>query len=80
MSTPRAEVWFKPLADGSRAVVLFNRSSGDTEISVTWQEIELSVQEAVVRDLWQKEDLGQFQNSFSAVVPSHGVVMVKITP
>ncbi|NIO49787.1 MAG: hypothetical protein GTN73_10195, partial [Candidatus Aminicenantes bacterium] len=33
-----------------------------------------------VRDLWAKKDLGRFQNSFSAVVPSHGVVMVKITP
>ena len=74
------EVWSKPLVDGSRGVVLFNRSSGDAEISVTWQEIELSVQEAAVRDLWEKKDLGRFQNSFSAVVPSHGTVMVKITP
>jgi alpha-galactosidase len=74
------EVWSKPLKDGSRAVVLFNRSSGDEKISVTWQEIELSEQEATVRDLWEKKDLGRFQNGFSAVVPSHGVVMVKITP
>jgi len=43
------EVWSKPLKDGSRAVVLFNRSSGDEKISVNWQEIELSVQEAVVQ-------------------------------
>jgi len=74
------EVWSKPLKDGSKAVVLFNRTSGDEKISVTWQEIELSAQEAAVRDLWEKKDLGQFQNSFSAVVPSRGVVMVKITP
>lgn len=74
------EVWSKPLKDGSRAVVLFNRTSGDAEISLSWQEIELSAHEAAVRDLWQKEDLGRFQSSFSAVVPPHGVVMVKITP
>jgi alpha-galactosidase len=74
------EVWSKLLKDGSRAVVLFNRRSGDAEITVTWQEIELSVQEAAVRDLWAKKDLGRFQDSFSAAVPSHGVVMVKITP
>jgi alpha-galactosidase len=74
------EVWSKPLRDGSRAVVLFNRSSGDTEISVSWQEIELSVEQAAVRDLWEKKDLGRFQNSYSVLVPSHGCVMVKITP
>jgi len=74
------EVWSKPLKDGSRAVILFNRSSGDEKISVSWQEIELSEQEATVRDLWEKKDLGRFQDSFSAVVPSHGAVMVKITP
>jgi alpha-galactosidase len=74
------EVWSKPLKDGSRAVVLFNRGSDEAEISVSWQEIELSVQEASVRDLWQKKDLGRFQESFSEEVPSHGVVMVKITP
>jgi len=74
------EVWSKPLKDRSRAVVLFNRSSSDGEISVSWQEIELSVQEAAVRDLWAKKDLGKFQNSYNAAVPSHGVVMVKITP
>jgi len=74
------EVWSKPLVDGSRAVVLFNRSSGDEKIQVSWQEIGLSVQEAAVRDLWEKKDLGRFQNSFSAVVPSHGAVMVKISP
>lgn len=30
------------------------------------------------RDLWQKKDLGMFKASFSAIVSSHGVVMVKI--
>jgi alpha-galactosidase len=74
------EVWSKPLKDGSLAVVLFNRGSDEAEISVSWPELELSVQEAAVRDLWQKKDLGRFQQSFSAEVPSHGVVMVKITP
>jgi alpha-galactosidase len=74
------EVWSKPLVDGSRVVVLFNRGIADAEISVSWQEIELSIEEAAVRDLWEKKDLGRFQQSFSARVPSHGVVMVKITP
>jgi alpha-galactosidase len=33
-----------------------------------------------VRDLWAKKDLGEKSGSFSASVPSHGVVMVRIEP
>jgi alpha-galactosidase len=33
----------------------------------------------MVRDLWAKSDLGNYSSSFSASVPSHGVVMLKIT-
>jgi hypothetical protein len=34
----------------------------------------------VVRDLWAHMDLGSFDDSYtSASVPSHGVVMLKIT-
>jgi alpha-galactosidase len=33
-----------------------------------------------VRDLWAHKDLAQHTGSFSAEVPSHAVVMVRITP
>ena len=32
-----------------------------------------------VRDLWAHADLGTFTDHFSATVPAHGVVMVRIT-
>jgi alpha-galactosidase len=73
------EVWSKELADGSRAVVLFNRSDREADVSFSWAEIGypeyLSLK---VRDLWQHEDLGTRDGSFSARVPSHGVVMVQV--
>jgi len=75
------EVWAKQLKDGSRAVVLLNRSEAAHEISVKWEEVGYpgSVS-ASVRDLWQHKDLGQFAGSFSAPVASHGVVMVTVRP
>jgi alpha-galactosidase len=33
-----------------------------------------------VRDLWKKSDLGVFKSNFTAQVPSHGVVMIKVQP
>jgi alpha-galactosidase len=75
------EVWVKQLHDGSRAVVLYNRSASEAEISATWEELGYpSGLPAVVRDLWNKKDLGTFAGKFDAKVASHGVVMMRIMP
>ena len=73
------EVWSKELADGSRAVVLFNRSESEADIAFSWPEIGLPEYLSLrVRDLWQQEDKGTFDGSYSAPVPSHGVVMLAV--
>jgi alpha-galactosidase len=69
------------MADGSRAVVLFNRGAKESKITVAWNEIGYpNYLSALVRDLWALKDLGKNTGNFSATVPSHGVVMVKIKP
>ena len=75
------DVWARRLKDGSRAVVLFNRGSAETEMSVSWEELGYPAHlTAQVRDLWQKKDLGKVTGALSAKVASHGVVMVKVIP
>ena len=75
------EVWSKQLADGGRAVVLFNRGAKPAEVSVSWTDIGYPQGlPAGVRDLWTGKDLGHMNGPFAAEVPSHGVVMVKIKP
>jgi alpha-galactosidase len=75
------EVWAKQLADGGRAVVLFNRGPKTAELSVSWSDIGYpSHLSADVRDLWAGKDLGKLIGRFSAEVPSHGVTMVTIRP
>jgi alpha-galactosidase len=75
------EVWSKQLADGGRAVVLFNRGAQEKEIAVSWTDIGYPPHlNANVRDLWAHKDVGKLSGSFSATVPSHGVVMVTIKP
>src|SRR6056297_2321315 len=55
------EVWSKELQDGSRAVVMFNRSEGEKDIGFSWSEIGLPQKlKFQVRDLWKKEELGKF--------------------
>jgi len=75
------EVWSKVLGDGSRAVILFNRGSVESEIAVSWEELgypgHLS---AKVRDLWEHQDKGQFTGGYRVRVASHGVAMVHVSP
>ncbi len=75
------EVWARPLQGGNRAVVLLNRGSEVKEIGVGWEELGYPEHlTAAVRDLWMKKELGKFTGTFSASVPSHGVVMVTVKP
>lgn len=74
------EVWSKPLSSiNSKAVALFNRGSAATNITVHWKDILLRPGPAKVRDLWAREDLGVFTNSFTTNVPPHGAVTLNIT-
>jgi alpha-galactosidase len=69
------EIWKKPLAGGATAIVLLNRSASEKEISVRVDP------EVMVRDLWEKKDLGRFETGwFTAPVASHGVVMIRAQP
>jgi len=76
-----SEVWAKQMKDGSRAVALLNRSASEADISVSWEDLGYPTHlAAAVRDLWAMKDLGKFTATFSAKVPSHGVVMLRVTP
>ncbi len=75
------EVWIKPLADGSRAVILFNRGSEEGPIAVEWQDVGLApTTNAVVRDLWSKKDVATTAGRFEAKVGTHDVAFLKIIP
>jgi len=75
------EVWMKPLADGARAVILFNRGTEPSDIAVSWDEIGLpAAGQALVRDVWGKADVGAFGGRHQAKVPPHDVVLLRITP
>ena len=80
-SSDGAEVWSKQMSDGGRAVALLNRGASETKITVDWTDLGYPEHlNATVRDLWQHKNLDSAKGSFSASVPSHGVVMVLIHP
>ena len=74
------QVWAKNIngkQSKERAVLLFNRSDKASSISVKWEDLNL-VGPATVRDLWKHADLGSQDTMYSTIVPSHGVVVLKV--
>jgi alpha-galactosidase len=74
------EVWVKELADGSRAVGLFNRSPlGTVSVEATWDELGLKGAQEV-RDLWRQKELGSSEGKIELEVKSHGVMLIRVRP
>lgn len=72
------EIWMKPLSGGARAVALFNRGGFPYPITLHLKDIGFDGP-ARARDLWQHKDLGLLHDSYTAVVPKHGVVLLKLS-
>jgi alpha-galactosidase len=74
-----SEVWLKPMANGSRAVVLLNRGASTATISVTAAALGLGAASSYgVRDLWA-HTTGTSSGTVSASVPSHGATMLIVS-
>jgi len=73
------QVWCKPLEDGSTAVGLFNRGPVPLRVHAALRDLGLNGP-GLIRDLWRQKDLGDAGESVAAVVPPHGVVLLKATP
>jgi alpha-galactosidase len=75
------EIWSKQLQDGGRAVALLNRGAAAAKISVAWTDIGYpDTLSANVQDLWTKKETSAVKSGYSAEVPSHGLVIVRVKP
>nr|WP_246348500.1 glycoside hydrolase family 27 protein [Sphingomonas aerophila] len=74
------EVWSKPMSDGGRTILLFNRGEAPATIGADWAMLDLprSVQMRA-RDLWARKDMGKRKGRYEAKVAPHGVVMVRLS-
>ncbi len=61
------EIYNKPLADGTTAVLILNKGQQPADITLTFDKIGLNGAQPV-RDLWTRKDLGRFRDSFTVVL------------
>ena len=74
------EVWAGNLSDGAYAVLLINRASYEATVEITWKEIGFKEENATLRDLWEKTDLGIFTDGYNISLEPHDSLMLKVTP
>ena len=72
------ETWVKPLADGSVAVGVVNLGSGAKRATVKAGDLQLR-KVGKARDLWAHKDVKFTDDAYSATVPSHGVLMLRVS-
>ncbi len=66
-------VMVKPLADGSKAVAVFNRNPKDEAvIELAWADFGGCCTRSVY-DIWRQKEVGDFKDSFSVRLSPHGV-------
>jgi alpha-galactosidase len=73
------EVWAKDMQDGRKAVGLFNRGQCQASVTVKWSDLGIQGNQ-IARDLWRQQDLGTFDDQFSAPVGRHGVLLLSLRP
>ena len=71
------DVWVRKLAGGAYALAVINRASAATEATLTWKDLGLPEQPRV-RDLWARADLGALRTGHRAMIPAHGVLMLRL--
>ncbi|MDI3417586.1 glycoside hydrolase family 27 protein [Streptomyces luteolus] len=73
------EVWVKPLSNGDRAVLLFNRTKSPKTISASLREAGMDDGTYRARNLWTREETS-VSSTISADVPAHGVALFRVGP
>ena len=71
------QFWVKDLDDGSKAVGIFNLGNNSQQASLYFSDIGLEGRQAI-RDVWSQKNLSDSDIKFSNLVPSHGVILLKI--
>jgi alpha-galactosidase len=90
-SVDSVEIWFKPLTNNNWAVCFLNRSTKPRTINFSWKqhividslfnkEANFKLTTYNIRDLWARKDVGTTDKDFSANIPAHDVVMVRLSP
>jgi len=72
------EIWTRSLSGGAIAVAFFNRANSEAKVTLRTADLKLNGMRKA-RDLWTHQDVAwPADGEYSAIIPTHGVVMLKV--
>jgi alpha-galactosidase len=74
----RKEIWTRPLAKGAYAVAAFNRGPSAAEVTIDFAALGVDPRGKTVRDLWAHRNVAVRGGRYTATVPSHGTVLLRV--
>jgi len=72
------EIWARPLADGSKAIGIFNRHPSAMTTQVNFNKLGFSGP-VKAKDLWLAKDLGSISAPYTVTIPGHGVLFLRVS-
>ncbi len=72
------EIWIRNLDGGDQAVAVFNRGAAPAAVTVRWADLKIAAP-THARDLWAHRDEPFTGTEHAVTVPSHGVVMWRVS-
>jgi alpha-galactosidase len=74
----RKEIWTRPLAKGGDAVAAFNRGPAAAEMTIDFAALGVDPKGRTVRDLWTHKNVSVRGGKYTATVPSHGSLLLRV--
>jgi alpha-galactosidase len=89
-ATDSLETWIKPLKNNEIAICFLNRSAKPKSINMSWTDhpviddlsktnVNFSTTTYKIHDVWTKKDMGTTNATLNEIVPSHDVVMIRLS-
>ncbi len=72
------EIWSRDLADGTKAVGIFNRAPSVLPAHVDFRKLGFA-KAVKAHDLWLQKDLGNLDLTYTPTIPAHGVLFLKVS-
>ena len=75
-----ADIWGRPLADGTMAVAMLNRGKSPIDITLDAKALGMKPGSLNLRDLWAGTELGALGKSRHFTVAPHSALVLKVSP
>ena len=73
------EIWTRELTGGAVAVALFNRGEAPAAMTIKWADFMGGKRPTFIRDLWKHDFVKGTGETWTATVPKHGVVLLRMS-